>query len=523
MTGLNRKHFIHHTVLRGLGLLSASAWSTLLGAPAARAQAPASGDAAPSPGSKVALVIGNSAYPGQPLRNPGNDARAVAQALKAMGYSVIQLNDASRRQMDEGIAEAGRLLSGRKGVALLYYAGHGLQLDWRNYLVPVDARLAQATDVAAQTVDVQRVIDTFKAAGSRVNILVLDACRDNPFGPGARSAQGLAPMDAPPGTFLAYATAPGNVAEDGSAASGNGLYTQFLVQELAQREAHIEDIFKRVRLQVRQASQGRQVPWESTSLEEDFVLGQGRTAPAPALDRMESDFNVEKADWDAIKTSTRPQDFYAFLLKHPGGFLAELAQFRLDQLQASALPAPAAVSRVPTLASGKPRWALGDVRVTREVDELKQTTVMHTHRVTSIDDDVVTFNRGGLVYNQMGAVLKNRWGVKDPPLMTAPADIAVGKRWRNVFRLDRPDGVSTHVFDQCRAVSFEEVAVPAGRFMAFKVERLSHGQAGWSAIESFWIEPARMHMIRMDREARNRRQEVVERLSIQEVSFTPGR
>lgn len=223
---------------------------------------------------RVALVIGNSAYSNfTPLANPANDAVAMSAALRRLGFSVTELRDASQAQMAQAIERVRDSLRGKQAVGLLYYAGHGLQLDWKNYMVPVDARMRSAGDVPRVAIDVGGVVDAFRKAGTRMNILVLDACRDNPFAESA--AKGLAPMDAPPGTFLAYATAPGNVAEDGAQGS-NGLYTGYLVQELTRPTARIEDIFKRVRLSVRKASDGRQIPWESTSLEEDFVFNDGR-------------------------------------------------------------------------------------------------------------------------------------------------------------------------------------------------------------------------------------------------------
>ena len=137
-------------------------------------------------------------------------------------------------------------------------------------MVPVDAKMSKAVDVPEQTVDLSQVIDASKSACNHTYITVLNACLNNPF-----TGNGLAQLDAPPGTPLAYTTAPGNVAEDGDAKSSNGLYTQYLLQELKKPTAKIEDVFKRVRLNVRQQSQGRQVPWESTSLEDDFFFNAG--------------------------------------------------------------------------------------------------------------------------------------------------------------------------------------------------------------------------------------------------------
>ena len=207
----------------------------------------------------MALVIGNAAYSMAPLVNPVRDAKAMGTLLGGLGFEVLALHDASRQRMQEVLAQLAERLKSRRATALLYHAGHGVQIDWRNYLLPVDAQQRSAADVREQGLDVQQVVSVFQAAATHTNILVLDACRDNPFAGagGSGGPRGLAPMDAPPGTFFAYATAPGNVADDGSEADGNGLYTRFLLQELRRPQARIEDVFKRVRLQVRQATQGR--------------------------------------------------------------------------------------------------------------------------------------------------------------------------------------------------------------------------------------------------------------------------
>jgi uncharacterized caspase-like protein len=223
---------------------------------------------------RVALVIGNAAYKNIPaLGNSTNDAKSMAVVLRKLGFSVVEVVDGNKDQMSKAIDQMQFQLKGKQAVGMLYYAGHGLQLDWHNYMVPVDAKLNQASDVPKQTIDIENVIDIFKKSVTRMNIIVLDACRDNPFS-GKASGKGLAQLDAPPGTYLAFATSPGNVAEDGDESSGNGLFTQFLLKEL-QKPARIEDVFKRVRLQVRQKSQGRQIPWDSSSLEDDFAFNDG--------------------------------------------------------------------------------------------------------------------------------------------------------------------------------------------------------------------------------------------------------
>ena len=224
---------------------------------------------------RVALVIGNAAYKHvPPLANSVNDARAMVLVLRKLGFKVFDVIDGDRSSMSQAIGRLQADLKGQQAVAMLYYAGHGLQLDWQNYMVPIDADIDKAEDVPKQTVNIEEVIKTFKSASTRMNIIVLDACRDNPFA-GSGSGKGLAQLDAPPGTYLAFATSPGNVAEDGDDAMGNGLFTHFLLKEL-QRPAKIEDVFKRVRLQVRQKSQGRQIPWDSSSLEDDFAFNDGQ-------------------------------------------------------------------------------------------------------------------------------------------------------------------------------------------------------------------------------------------------------
>jgi len=218
---------------------------------------------------KRALVVGNSGYKIGALKNPANDARAMADALKRTGFDVTLALDLPQPALLAAVREYTEALSRAKPVGLFYFAGHGVQLAWRNYLLPVDAVLDRLEDVPQRCLDVNTVIEGIARAANPMNVIILDACRENPFGRDFRVEQkGLSQLDAPPGTFLAYATSPGNVASDGEGA--NGLYTENLLREIQVPEVKIEDIFKRVRLAVRRNSNGRQVPWESTSLEDDF-------------------------------------------------------------------------------------------------------------------------------------------------------------------------------------------------------------------------------------------------------------
>jgi uncharacterized caspase-like protein len=230
---------------------------------------------------KVALTIGNSNYSNSPLTNPVNDARAIGTALRNSGFDVTIKLDAPRGEIAAAVQAYTQALAERQAVGVFYFAGHGLQLAWRNYMVPVDASLNQVADIQKQCVELADLVGGITKAKNPLNIVILDACRDNPFGnlTGA-DHKGLSQMDAPPSTLLAYATAPGNVASDGEGV--NGLYTEHLLKEIAVPEAKVEDVFKRVRLQVRRRTNGQQIPWESTSLEEDFFFVPPRALAAQA-------------------------------------------------------------------------------------------------------------------------------------------------------------------------------------------------------------------------------------------------
>ena len=440
---------------------------------------------------RVALVIGNSAYPGPAaLPNPANDAAAMSASLRKLGFQVTEVRDASREQMARAIDTVRDQLRGKQGVGMFYYAGHGLQVDWRNYMVPVDANPASAGEVPAQTVNVDLVIDAFKVAGNRVNIVVLDACRDNPFA-GSSSARGLAQIDAPTGTFLAYATAPGNVAEDGT--GNNGLYTGFLLQELAKPTARIEDVFKRVRLQVRQKSNGRQIPWESTSLEDDFVFDDGRGAapavvplPKPMPAAREQQFAAEKAEWDRIKASRSADDFYAFLQKFPNGLISEAAQDKLDQLARPQVAAAPVQGRLPIQRS--PR--LGDEIEFIYRDYLtKIERKRDTIRVTSIKDGVIEFNGGEQIVTVSGGTIRSDTGTQfDPPLQVLPVgDFQIGRKWTTRTHQTLRNGQQGWVENDIKVVAYEDITVPIGTMKAYRMESTLRSQQGLYGEVTYWV------------------------------------
>jgi len=223
---------------------------------------------------RIALVIGNGAYKAAPLRNPVNDASDIAGALESLGFSVSLKTDTDQRSMERAIRDFGKQLR-TGGVGLFYYAGHGIQVKGRNYLIPIGAAIESESDVKYESVDAGRVLGKMEDAGNNLNIIILDACRDNPFARSFRSSErGLAKMDAPTGSILAYATAPGSVASDGP--GRNGLYTSALLKHMMTSGVKIEDVFKKVRIEVVNDSGKKQVPWESSSLIGDFYFNSPR-------------------------------------------------------------------------------------------------------------------------------------------------------------------------------------------------------------------------------------------------------
>jgi len=227
------------------------------------------GSAADAAERRIALVIGNSAYKHEPLINPGNDARAVAQALRESGFTVKELRNLNQTTMRRVIREFGDDIA-KGGIGLFYYAGHGMQLKGKNYLIPIGNDIQREDEIADQSVDVGLVLEKMRTASNALNILILDACRNNPFGTLGSASAGLAPMDAPARTIIAFSTAPGQVAADGT--GDNSVYAKHLVTYMREPGVKLEDVFKRVRTAVRQESAGRQVPWENTSLEADFYF-----------------------------------------------------------------------------------------------------------------------------------------------------------------------------------------------------------------------------------------------------------
>ena len=246
---------------------------------------------------RTALVIGNSDYKSAPLRNPVNDAQDVAKALRSMNFDVIERLNASEKEMVLAVDDFYKRLK-RADVGVFYFAGHGMQVQGVNYLIPVKAKVSSETDLQFEAVAAGRVLGKMRAAGNKLNIVILDACRDNPFKRSFRSeSKGLAQMDAPKGTIIAYATSPGSVAADGS--GRNGVYTKHLLKSLGSSGMSVYDLFRETGLGVMQETGEKQIPWvSSTPVQRYYMAGKGFVGNNAERLR----FEQEKHELEQLKT-----------------------------------------------------------------------------------------------------------------------------------------------------------------------------------------------------------------------------
>jgi len=319
---------MRHAVLRSLlGVLLLVAGAS---APAAAAE-------------RVALVVGNGAYEHTvPLANPANDAAAMAESLSRLGFQVIAVEDASLSELSAGVREFAKQARGAE-LALLFYAGHGLQVDGINYLIPVDAVLESEDDLVFAAIDLNDVLGIMTRS-AQASLVFLDACRDNPMADalarstGTRSSdigRGLAQVQGAVGALIAYATEPGNVALDGQGT--HSPFTAALLQHIETPGLELRQVLTRVRDDVVDATAGQQVPWDHSSLRGDVFLVPVSAAPqaAPALS---PDNSAEV--WKVVQFSDNPKDFEYFLRAFPDSPFAPFAQLRLETL-APTQPDPA--------------------------------------------------------------------------------------------------------------------------------------------------------------------------------------
>ncbi len=312
---------------------------------------------------RVALVIGNGGYRHvSHLVNPPGDARAMAAALAEVGFEIVggqPLVDADKSAMESAIRSFGRELRGG-AVGLFYYAGHGIQVRGQNYLLPVTANVAGESDVKYELVDAGFVLEEMANAGNRLNVVILDACRNNPFGDrGPRSAaSGLAQVQAPAGTVIGYATQPGAVAKDGE--GDHSPYTAALVEAIRHPGLSLFDTFNEVGLRVKRVMAGEQQPWLSTSPIEGrffFVPGAVVDGSSPPSDPAA----IELALWTSSDRTGTKESYEAYVAKYPRGQFADVAKAAIAKLAAAVVtPGPSPSPTSAPAARGERFRDLGD-------------------------------------------------------------------------------------------------------------------------------------------------------------------
>jgi simple sugar transport system substrate-binding protein len=280
--------------------------------------------------SRVALVIGNSAYTNIPLKNPVNDAADMSARLKGFGFTVIERNNLKTKQIGSTLREfRSKLTPG--SVALVFYAGHGVTIKGKNFLPAVDAEINGEEDVPNQSLGTEQIMDVLAEAKTRLNLVFLDACRDNPYARSFRtSSRGLSRESAPSGTLISFATKPGSVAADGT--GRNGLYTSVLLEQLKNSNQPIEQVLKKVVSGVRVASKNQQEPWMEGSIEGDFCFGGcGQTAVSQVPAEL-SESQKEDSFWNDVKAAGNKEAFEAYIKKYPNGRYLDLAKANINKL-----------------------------------------------------------------------------------------------------------------------------------------------------------------------------------------------
>ncbi len=294
---------------------------------------------------RFALVIGNSAYKTSPLKNPVNDAADMAARLKGFGFTVIERNNLTTKQIGSTLREfRSKLTPG--SVALVFYAGHGVTIKGKNYLPAVDAEINGEEDVPNQSLGTEQIMDVLAEAKTRLNLVFLDACRDNPYARSFRStSRGLSRESAPSGTLISFATKPGSVAADGT--GRNGLYTSVLLEQLKNSNQPIEQVLKKVVSGVRVASKNQQEPWMEGSIEGDFCFGGCGQTAISQVPAEPSESQKEDGFWNDSKATGNKEAFEAYLKKYPKGRYLDLAKANINKLnvQSQSNDAPANATR----------------------------------------------------------------------------------------------------------------------------------------------------------------------------------
>jgi len=433
---------------------------------------------------RVALVIGNAAYKPEALDNPVNDARLIGRTLDKAGFKVTLRENLDRASMFAALREFGARLN-ENTVAVLYYAGHAVQLRDQNFMIPVDAEIRSEDEIPVQGMDLTYILAQMSRAKSRVNIVILDACRDNPFAKRSTGAalRGLAQMDAPIGTLLAYATAPGKQAPDGIGKTGHSIYTAELAQHLLTPGLPVEIMFKRVREAVVRESHQLQVPWEHSSLLGEFAFVPGINASSDVAEA--PDDNAEAALWASVDGSVRADDYRSYLRQYPKGRFAEQARLRVAALSPQ-------VTGTPTQLMPK----VGDTWRYRVTDRFRFGDLFVTARVEAVTDEGIaeTWTTTADAKVRMTLVpLKPAFNPL-PDWSAAPPEFAPYLQAAEAAR-----GATDAIGVQRRAIDAvpmtlkpawegeEDVVVAAGRFRAHKLVLRGQGRSARAALAAEYV------------------------------------
>ena len=284
---------------------------------------------------RIALVIGNSDYKVAPLKNSVNDATDISKQLKKLGFEVDTLLNVTYKQMILGINRFGKSLNQNNTVGLFFFAGHGLQINNNNFLLPLGAVIEDETDVEFEAINAARVLAKMSFNESGLNIMILDACRNNPFSRSFRSAsRGLTLMRPPSGSLILYATEPGKVAADGS--GRNGLFTEKLLANINTKGIKVEEMFKQTTIEVSRVSNKKQIPWSEGVILGDFYFNANDSLSQDSPPKIVQDKNIpgsqENIFWNSVDKNPSLEAYSIYLQQYPDGHYKKLALIKIKQL-----------------------------------------------------------------------------------------------------------------------------------------------------------------------------------------------
>ena len=355
---------------------------------------------------RVALVIGNGKYQYTDflpkLANPPHDAEDIAAALRSFGFEVIQKNNLTKEEMDTAISDFGRKI-GNSEAALFYFAGHGLQVKGQNYIVPVDAKIDSEAQVEYKSININQLLTEMEISKSHVNIVMLDACRNNPISGKFRSGatRGLAPTTSQAkGTIIVYATEPGNVAADGS--GRNGLFTSGLLTAFKGSDLSLLGVLTRASDEVERGSGKKQIPYINgpLTLQKNFQFLEGkpvRTAslePSSALaqpeERIKSDAIIEQETWESARDSKNSNAIQEYIKQYPSGRFVGQAKVLIATLTPAEPPSPSITSRIGNLFGSSSKGSNKEINRRNANDLLEKGIALY--KTSSFQESIKLFN-----------------------------------------------------------------------------------------------------------------------------------